>query len=203
MNSAKIDEGAVTLADLNIIFTMDKIKRMIDIPISDDEIEYYMKNHEPNKLEIMLLNAYYSKYFDNFRDLNLLTRRQYITLLILLKKKLLIELGYEEDSDGELHYASLPFILSGNLMDRVNTRIIRSNKFMLKLDDNEIYNHLIESKYNELEEIRPGYIKQIISSLLNTRFSYVVYEAPDLLGEEIIYPEDKVCNEILIFLDSI
>ena len=203
MNSVKIDEGVTAMADMNIKFTMEKIKKMIDIPINDDEVEYYMKNHIPNKLEIMLINAYYSKYFYNYRDLNLITRRQYMTLLILLKKKLLIELGYEEDKNGSIHYASLPFILTGNLIDRVNTRMIRSNKFMVKLDDNELYNHLITSKYRMLEEIRPGYIKQIISSLLNTRFSYVTYEAPDLLDQEIFYPEDKVCNEILIFLDSI
>ena len=89
MNSTKIDEGVVSLADINIRLTIDRIKRDIDVPISDEEIDYYVEHHKPDKLQIQLVSAYYTKYFGSYRDLNLLTRRDYITLLLLLKKKLL------------------------------------------------------------------------------------------------------------------
>ena len=39
MNSTKIDEGVVSLADINIRLTIARIKRDIDVPLSDDEIK--------------------------------------------------------------------------------------------------------------------------------------------------------------------
>ena len=203
MNASKIDEGSVTLSDLNIELTIKRIMKQIDIPVSDDEINYYMINHHPSKTQIQLVYAYYTKYFGSYRDLNLLTRRDYITLLLLLKKKLLIELGYETDENGEIHYASLPYILTGNLVDKVNTRIIRNNKFIAKIEESYMYNELITKKYALLESIKPESIKQLLSSIVNTRFTYVTWEYPELLGTEIIYPEDKISDELLFFLNSI
>ena len=203
MNSTKIDEGVISLADINIRLTIERIKRDIDVPISDEEIDYYIAHHKPDKIQIQLVSAYYTKYFGSYRDLNLLTRRDYITLLLLLKKKLLIELGYETDENGEIHYASLPYILTGNLVDKVNTRIIRNNKFIAKIEESYMYNELITKKYALLESIKPESIKQLLSSIVNTRFTYVTWEFPELLGTEIVYPEDKISDELLFFLNSI
>ena len=202
MNSTKIDEGVISLADINIRLTIERIKRDIDVPISDEEIDYYIAHHKPDKIQIQLVSAYYTKYFGSYRDLNLLTRRDYITLLLLLKKKLLIELGYETDENGEIHYASLPYILTGNLVDKVNTRIIRNNKFIAKIEESYMYNELITKKYALLESIKPESIKQLLSSIVNTRFTYVTWEYPELLGTEIIYPEDKISDELLFFVNS-
>ena len=136
-------------------------------------------------------------------DLFLLCSLLFITILLLLKKKLLIELGYETDENGEIHYASLPYILTGNLVDKVNTRIIRNNKFIAKIEESYMYNELITKKYALLESIKPESIKQLLSSIVNTRFTYVTWEYPELLGTEIIYPEDKISDELLFFLNSI
>lgn len=203
MNASKIDEGSVIMSDLNIELTINRIKRQIDIPITDEEINYYMVNHHPSKIQIQLVYAYYTKYFGSYRDLNLLTRKQYITLLLLLKKKLLLDLGYEEDEDGELHYASLPYLLTGNLSDKVNTRIIRNNKFIAKIEESYMYQNLIENKYRLLGYLKPDAIISLLSSIINTRFTYVTYEYPELIGTEILYSEDKISDELLFFLSSI
>ena len=203
MNSTKIDEGVISLADINIRLTIERIKRDIDVPISDEEIDYYITHHKPDKIQIQLASPYYTKYFGSYRNLNLSTRRDYITLLLWLKKKLLIELGYETDENGEIHYASLPYILTGNLVDKVNTRIIRNNKFIAKIEESYMYNELITKKYALLESIKPESIKQLLSSIVNTRFTYVTWEFPELLGTEIVYPEDKISDELLFFLNSI
>lgn len=203
MNASKIDEGVIVMADMNIKLTIDRIKKQIDVPISDEEVEYYMMNHNPSKIQVQLVYAYYTKYFGSFRDLNLLTKRDYMTLLILLKKKLLIELGYETDEDGEVHCAVLPYLLTGNLADKVNTRIIRNNKFTQKVKDDYLYSELIDVKYRLLESIKPEFILSLLSSLINTRFTFVAFERPDLLGDEIVYSEDKISDEALFFLNSI
>ena len=203
MNQNKIDEGSVALTDLNIKMTIERIRKLFDIPVSEEEIDYYQKYHKPSKIQKSLVFAYYTKYFGSYRDLNLLTRRQYLELLLLLKKRLLIELGYEEDSEGEIHYASLPYILTGNLVDKVNTRIIRNNRFITKVEENDIYNNLINDKYRLLSHLKPDSMISILSSVINTRFTYVTYEDPSLLGTEIYYSDDKVSDELLFFLSSI
>jgi hypothetical protein len=110
-------------------------------------------------------------------------------------------LGY--DDDHEIHYASLPYILTGNLVDRVNTRIIRNNKFLMKIEENSMYKELVEKKYKLLNYIKEDAIIALLSSVINTKFSYVVYEYPELLGTEIEYSEDKISDELLFFLNNI
>lgn len=203
MNLTKLDEGATTLADINIEKTIERIKKIIDVPISEEEIAYYMENLKISNIQRQLICSYYTKYFGSYRDLNLLTRKDYIILSLLLKKKLLIELGYETDEDGTIHQAALPYILTGNLEDRINTRIIRNNKFISKIEESYLYKNLIENKYNLLQQIKPDYILSMLSTFINTRFTYVTYENPELLGQEIVYSEDKISDELLFFLNSI
>ena len=203
MNQNKIDEGSVILSEINIKCTISMIRELIDVPLSDEEIQYYMDNHHPDYIQVQLVYAYYTKFFGSYRDLNLLRFRDYIILLLLLKKKLLIDLGYEEDVDGELHYAALPYIISGNVLDKVNTRIIRNNTFITELFNNSDYNELMNSKYDLLSTINNESIISILSGIINTKFTYVTYEAQDLLGKEINYNVDKVSSELLFLLNSI
>lgn len=203
MNQNKIDEGSVILSEINIKCAISMIRELIDVPLSDEEIQYYMDNHHPDYIQVQLVYAYYTKFFGSYRDLNLLRFRDYIILLLLLKKKLLIDLGYEEDVDGELHYAALPYIISGNVLDKVNTRIIRNNTFITELFNNSDYNELMNSKYDLLSTINNESIISILSGIINTKFTYVTYEAQDLLGKEINYNVDKVSSELLFLLNSI
>lgn len=203
MNSNKLDEGSITMSDINIKVTLDRIKRLIDVPYTEEEVKYYMYNHKPSKIQIQLLYSFYAKFFGSYSDLNLLNRHDYMTLLVILKKKLLLELGYEGQDAGEIYCASLPYILSGNLEDKLNTRVIRNTKFINKIEESYMYKNLINSKYKLLEEIAPESIIQILSSIINSRFTYVTYEFPEMLGQEIIYSEDKIADELLFFLNSI
>lgn len=203
MNQNKVDEGLVAIADMNIRLTTQRVERMIDIHLEDEEVQYYMENLKPSQIQIQLVYAYLTKYFDSYRDLNLLPRRAYIRLLLLIKKKLLMELGYENTKKGELHCAALPYILTGNLSEKVNTRIIRNTKFVNKVESSYMYQKLINNKYKYLEVMKPGYILQLLSSVINTRFTYCVYEYPELLGDEIVYTEDKISDELLFFLYNI
>lgn len=203
MNLSKIDEGHTIIADNNIETTLEKIQRDKGIYISDSEIEYYKKNLSPSKIQQKLVYSYYAKDFGSYRDLNLLSRTDYIKLILILKKELLNNLGYDQDENGILRPAALPYILTGNLTDKLNTRIIRNNKFISKVEESYTYNALKSKKYNLLEQIKPEYILSVLSSLINSRFTYVAYEFPELLGQEIIYSEDKISDELLVFLNCI
>jgi hypothetical protein len=121
--------------------------------------------------------------------------------MLLLKKKLLKELGFE--NNDEIYQAALPYILTGNLESKVNTRLIRNNRFISKIEESYLYQNLINNKYAYLQQIKPDYILSLVSSLINTKFSYVTYENTDLLGQEIEYSEDMISDELLFFLNSI
>lgn len=202
MNLTKLNEGTTILVDINKEETMKDIKKKFDVPISDEEIGYYIKNLSLSKLQIEFIDSFFAKYFGAYRDMNLLTKREHITLAVILKKKLLLELGYDTET-GDIHQAALPYILTGNLEDRVNNRVIRNNRFINKIDESYLYEKLKNSKYKYLVQIKPDIILEKLSTFINTRFTYVTYENPELLGEEIVYSEDKISDELLFFLNSL
>lgn len=202
MQLEKLDEGIVTITDANIETSMRKIRERLDVEITEDEIQYYMKNLKlDNKLRDGLILAYFANDFGTFRDMPAIPRRESIILILLIKKKLILESGY--DADEFVETARLPYILTGNIANKISTRTIRNNKFLSKLESSELYIKLTTQKYRRLEQIQPNFIKSLISSFINTRFTYCAYEAPELLGTPIEYSEDKTADELLVFLDSI
>jgi hypothetical protein len=225
MNLSKIDEGITIMSDINIPMTIEYLKRRFDISISNDEIDFYIKYHKPDDLQIQLVRSFFAKYFGSYRDLHLCTRRDYIILMLLLKKKLMIELGYDEDTiyemnddessetvdengniiktDNTMRPVALPYIISGNLSDHINTRVIRNIKFTEKVESSYTFQKLQEENHKYLNYIKPNYDMSLISSLINTRFTYVEYDHPELLDQEITYSDDKVADEILFFLASV
>ena len=203
MSQTKIDEGITSLSEMNVEFTVKRLEKMIDIEVTDEELNYYLEHFIPSKLQMQLVYSYLTRYFNSYRDENLISRSDYIHILLLFKKRLLMNLGFQDFKFGEVKYAALPYILTGNLSEKVNTRIIRNIKFNSKIENNYMYQYLVNEKYKYLEAIKPGYIKGLLSSFINTRYTYCVYEYPELLGEEIIQPEDKIADELLFFLYSI
>ncbi len=227
MNLTKLDEGITIMSDINIPITIDYLKRRFDITISQEEVDFYIKHHKPVEIQIQLVRSFFAKYFGSYRDLHLCTRRDYITLMLLLKKKLMIELGYDEDTvienineesdipdttdddgnivrnDNNMRPVALPYIISGNLSDHINTRVIRNIKFTEKVESSYTFQKLQEENHKYLNFIKPNYDMQLISSLINTRFTYVEYEHPELLDIEITYNDNKIADEILFFLASI
>lgn len=200
MNIKKMDEGKALIATMNADETADEIKSIIDIPVSQEEVDYMMNHWKPNELQIRLINSYFASYFGNYRDTNLLTRNNFYYLALLLKKKLLLEHGWEFNDEGVIESAVLPYVLTGNLEGRMNSRIIRNNKYMNKLEEDIHYIGLCQSEYSLLLEIHGDEIKSIISTFVNSRFTYVTPEEPELTGTEIGYSEDKIGDETVLFL---
>jgi hypothetical protein len=201
MNMQKIDEGSIVLSEINIKYELKRIIKDNDFQISDEEVDYYVKNHAPTKLQAQLVYSYWCKNFGPYRNTKIVGRRDYIKLLLILKKRLLLESGHGKDDFSET--AKLPYLLTGNLKDKVNTRVIRNNKFIGKIDESYLYEKLKTQRYSNLCKIRPEYIIGLLSQVINTTFTYVVYENQELLGTEIEYNEDKISDELLFFLNSI
>ena len=203
MNLQKLDEGRIIFANVDIEYEIARIKRDHDFDITEEEIDYYIKNHCPNRLQIEIVYAYWGKYFGSSKETALINRRNYIILMLTLKKLLLLRAGYSHDSTELAENTKLPYIISGNVQDRVNTRIIRNSRYVSKLEESDNYRELNENKYSYLNTIRPDFILSILSQFNNTIFTYVVYEDPSLLGKVIEHDEDKTTDELAFLLRSI
>lgn len=204
MHLDKYDEGSVLLADLNIDMTIRRIREMVDIPISDEEVDYQMRHMEFSDIQTEYIRAFYARYFGNYSDLALIPKRDMVILTLIMKKILLIDLGYDVDSQS-IKYAALPYILSGNLEDRIVNRMVRNSKFIESLENSYKYQRLVNEDYKMLQEIdgKNDFIKSRLSTIINTKFSYVAYEAPELLGKEILYDESQIADELCTFLEYI
>lgn len=201
MNLEKLDEGAIVFTDVNITNTIERIRSRVDVDIDESEIEYYMEHLRITDLQKEYLYSFYAKYFETYKDLKLLTKRQYIYLLIIMKKVLLIDLGYDVETGGA-KAAAIPYILSGNIEDRIVNRMIRNGKFIDKLESSYKYQRMVKNDYALLAEI-PGkgdFIKSKLSAIINTKFTYVTPEEPELTGTEIMYDEEEIADELLDFL---
>ena len=204
MHLDKYDEGSVLLADLNIDMTIRRIREMVDIPISEEEIDYQMRHMDFSDIQTEYIRAFYARYFGNYSDLALIPKRDMVILTLIMKKILLIDLGYDVDSQS-IKYAALPYILSGNLEDRIVNRMVRNSKFIESLENSYKYQRLVNEDYKMLQEIdgKNDFIKSSHSTIINTKFSYVAYEAPELLGKEILYDESQIADELCTFLEYI
>lgn len=204
MHLDKYDEGSVLLADLNIDMTIRRIREMVDIPISEEEIDYQMRHMDFSDIQTEYIRAFYARYFGNYSDLALIPKRDMVILTLIMKKILLIDLGYDVDSQS-IKYAALPYILSGNLEDRIVNRMVRNSKFIESLENSYKYQRLVNEDYKMLQEIdgKNDFIKSRLSTIINTKFSYVAYEAPELLSKEILYDESQIADELCTFLEYI
>lgn len=193
MNSAKIDESLIILTNINIKHTIKKIKKSFKIKTPKEELNFYKDHHQINKFQVQLVFYFYAKYFGGYRDLNLLTKDQYIRLLVLLKKRLQYQ-----------GFVFLPQILSGNIK-KLNKRTIQNAKFLNKIENSSVYQTLINEKFSTLEEMgKSNMILNLLSTVLNTVFSFVDYENPDKLGQEIeINNPDILSDEFLNFLNQV
>jgi hypothetical protein len=193
MNSNKIDESLIILSSINIRNTIKRIKKQMKIKTPKKEINYYKKNHRINKFQSQLVFYFYAKYFGGYRDLNLLSRQQYIVLLILLKRRLQIQ--------GNIY---LPQILTGNVENKLNTRTIQNTKFLMKIENSDVYQALVNDKFPTLSELnKSNLLLNLLSTILNSNFSFVDYDHPDKLGQKIEINPDIVSDEFLNFLNQL
>ncbi len=203
MNLTKIDEGQTVYAEVDVEYEMNRIiSNYSRFTVTDEELDYYINNWHPCPIQITLIKAYWAKQFGSYRDMAMLTRKEFYTLALILKKKLLEQAGY--DSEYEDGIAILPYLLTSNLSDeKTSTRIIRNNKYLEKVRSSYLYKSLITAKYSNLIKIKQNELDRILSIFINTSFTYVTYEKQEATGQKIECGEDRISDEVLFFLREI
>lgn len=193
MSAIKMDENVILLSQVNIDNSIKRIKRDNRIKISKDEIKFYTKEFKVNHISKNLIFYYYSKYFGGFNDLNHITLKQYIRLMILMKRKL--------EFSG---YRYLNQIITAKVEGRINSRTIHNAKFIEKVENSAIYQNIRNEKFKTINDLGKGdLIINILSTLVNTQFTYIDYDNPDLNGKVIEMDLDVLSQEFLDFVNQI
>jgi hypothetical protein len=182
------DKDAETISDDDILkrgYVIAHIKQSADA----EGIEY---NQIPDE---MIIEAMKIEEYDGTID--------EIREAVISDKQIMDNYGNIICTDSDMRPVALPYIISGNISDHINTRVIRNIKFTEKVENSYTFQKLQEDNHKYLNYIKPNYGMQLISSLINTKFTYVEYDHPELLNQEITYSDDKISDEILFFLASI
>lgn len=193
MSAVKIDENIILLSKVNIDSAIKRIKRENRIKISKDEIKFYTEQFKVNRISKNLIFYYYSKYFGGYNDLNHITLKQYIKLMILMKRKM--------EFSG---YQYLNQIITANINGKINSRTIHNSKFIEKVETSSVYQNIRNEKFKTINDVGKGdLIINILSTLINTEFTYVDYDNPELTGEPIEMDLDILSQEFLDFVNQI
>lgn len=170
MMTYRVDESNMILNDVNIKRVYAKLLKQFDIPIGEDEMEFYWETIKFNPLSQMILHTFYSKFFDDSVSIQLLSREQSITLLILLKKFLQLK-----------GHVVLPQICTARLKGKYKESVIKNCKFIEKYKTSDIYPE-IEEKFKYAREVSnepPDII--MLSTMINSSFTWVDYD-PEVNG---------------------
>jgi len=202
MQQEKIDEGSLIIAQACV---EDEIQRLIDsygVEITQDEIDYYIKNFQIQPLHQQLIMSLFAKNLGSFKNTLEVDRVSFIKLALILKKRILRDAGFSNPNKFTDQVA-LPYILTGNIKEKVNTRLIRNAQFKEDCEASYNINYLINHQYKYLEEIDPDYIYGLLSTVNNTIFTYVCYEAPEMTGQEIDLDKASLTDELGFYLRNI
>ena len=193
MNSIKIDENIILFSKVNIHDTIKRIKKANKFNITKDEIRFYMKNTKINNISKSLVFYYYSKLFGGFVDLNNITMKKYMLLMIIMKRKLA----------ARGHYI-LSQLISANINGRINTRGIHNSKYNENIRNSPTFKNLIDEKYPSIgASNKDEKIIGILSTLINTQFLLVDYDAKDHMNQPIEPNYDTLTQEFLDFVNNI
>ena len=193
MNATKIDENIILLSKINIKKTIKTLKKRMNIELSKEEVDFYMRHLKVSHITKTLVFYFYAKYFGGYRDLNMINLRLFMKLLILMKKEM-----------GLRGYVYLNQIISSNVDGKINTRVIHNAKFLEKIKTSSVYQNLVQNKYSSLGKSSKGdVIISLLSTLINTQFTIVDYDNPRELGKPLQVNLDTLSQEFLDFVNLI
>ena len=204
MNLSKIDRGIVDLARINMENVMDQIDDEINGSISDEELEFYLDNWKPTNTQVMMIRSHYASRFISYRDEAMINKEQFTNMAILLTKKMCYSNKNQKKQKNKYQY--LPTLLLANAIGNLNRKPTRTKWMDDKLDSDERYYELIHGKYDRLEQLHPGIIRDIINCFVNQAFAFNIYGADELNGKKILLDEqqqNQLIDELVHFLEDI
>lgn len=201
INSAKINEDLNILHKIIIQDTIRTLYKQYNIRLSKEEIAFYFKHLRINKLQTNLIGLFFAKHLGSCEIIYKCSRRDYIILLLIMKK-ILLQQGCKY----------IPAILTGYVTNTIREKKVVSKKYLIKVIEDERYKKIIDFNYRcsqkKIED--QSIIKKIISTLISTNFCDLDYYAYKRQQEtnfnennEIVVNEFELIDEIIKLLEMI
>lgn len=194
MASYRIDESIALINDVNTKKVLEQIKHKFNIPVSDEELEFYYNRMVINPVTKLFVSTFYNRFFHD-PDATLNLSRETIILLIVLMKKYLQYSGM----------VLIPQLCTAKVRGKYKENSIKNSKFIEKRKTSDIWNSIIDKKFSYVSQINPkeDIINKRFSTFVNLQFEFVDYEGPDdgMIYEDI--DQDLIIYEFSLFLSII
>lgn len=192
INTARINEADLCINKANIKQTIRLLLKRFDIQLDKDELQYYMKNFKINKLQRNLLFLFYAKYFGSTNVLYYCSVKEYVALLLLMKK-------YLEQNN----FKYLNRILTSNVETVVERKTL-NKKNLTKVIESETYVNIVNTNYSDaMFNIMDGNaILKFVATLISNVFIDNEYQGENN-GQPIEINHDVISDELLRIISMI
>ena len=194
MSVYRIDESNAIINEVNSSKVLNMIRKKFNVPITEEEIDFYNKNVKISSVTKLFLESFYSKFFHDANATLNVNRRITIELLIYMKKYLQIR-----------GLTLIPQLCTARVKGKYKENTIKNSKFIEKIKTSDVWNNIIQEKFTYISELntKEDYLLKKFSSFINSSFEFVDYNSPD---DGFVYDDldtDLMIHEFSIFLSII
>ena len=193
INTARVNESILVLNKINVNFTIKYLLDLFKLKISKNEFEYYFKHLKLNKLQRSFIFLFFSKYFGSVDAIYSCNFKQYIYLIIIMKKIL-----------RKNKFLLLDKIITAKVQNMKEKKIL-NKKNLYKILESKKFRDLIEEKYKYTSYIinESNMIIKSVATILSNRFLMNDFKKSKRNGKLINIDVDLLISEFFRFLNLI
>lgn len=192
----KVNEEYTITCAMDMRNLVTNLFKKYENDITAEEIEYYRKNLKPSRLQQLMIEIYFFNYTSSSSEFALLKNIDWYKLLLVMRKDIMHRFNINKDT---LLDSMLLLILTANIEETpVGEKVyVKDTKFLEKDTD---YNLLVDKYYSTIVDMNPDILKKFLITFANSKYKFVLYEEPDLLGQDITINKRELMTSILNFL---
>jgi len=189
----KLNEEYIFTCSLDIHNLVDRLFKEYENDITPEEIDYYRKNLKPNRLQQLMIEIYFFNNTLSSQEFGLLRNLDWYKLLLVMKHDLMRRFSVTKETILD---STLCLILTANIEENpIGEKIYLKDTKYLK--DDFDYNRLVKKYYSTVIDMNEDLLK---ITFANSKYTFVLYEEPDLFGQEIAINKHALISDLLNFL---
>jgi len=190
MNAARVDERDIIISSYGSKSKIKRLEAKYNVEIKDEDIEFYKDNIELNGFQTSIILQFFAEDFKGMENMKFIKRKDFYRMLIIMKTYL-----------KRKGFKMLPELISGNISKRIKGRRI-GNKKLAKIKQSPRYINLLQQYKDVSSSVTENLILKYISVFINTPFTYVDHNRPDLLQIDIKVQEELISDELIRLIEA-
>lgn len=192
----KINEEYVITCSMDMKNLVTELYSKYSNEITQEELEYYRRNMKPSRLHQLMIEIYFFNHTSSSSEFALLKNLDWYKLLLIMRKDIMRRFNVTKDT---LLDSTLALLCTANIEEiPIGEKIyVKDTKY---LKDSKDYNLLTDQFYSTITAIDDEIIKKFLIGFANSKYRFVLYEEPSILGEEIEFSKRELMDQLLNFL---